>query len=176
MRLQRKEFTKRFLRRNCTSEKSVWTKKHYILDVKCQCEIDNVTIQAVIVKSWLWWAWWRHEMETFSALLAFCAGNAPVHGEFPAQRPVTRSFDVLSDLRPNKRLSKQLWGWWSETLYDVIVMGKVWILVTYKCVPVRISICLGSNAVDSNFFTACASMQAQYLGGNSKSSNLAIKM
>ena len=28
-------------------------------------------------------------------------------GEFPAQRPVTRSFDVFFDLCPNKRLSKQ---------------------------------------------------------------------
>ena len=27
--------------------------------------------------------------------------------EFPAQRPVTRSFDVFFDLRLNKRLSKQ---------------------------------------------------------------------
>ena len=27
-------------------------------------------------------------------------------GDFPAQRPVTRSFDVFFDLRPNKRLSK----------------------------------------------------------------------
>ena len=36
-------------------------------------------------------------------------------GEFPAQRPVTRRFDVFFDLRPNKRLSKQLWGWWFET-------------------------------------------------------------
>ena len=34
-------------------------------------------------------------METFSALLAICAGNSPVTGEFPAQRPVTRSFDVF---------------------------------------------------------------------------------
>ena len=33
-------------------------------------------------------------METFSALLAICAGNSPVIGEFPAQRPVTRSFDI----------------------------------------------------------------------------------
>ena len=39
--------------------------------------------------------WWRHQMETFSALLAICAGNSPVPGEFPTQRPVTRSFDVL---------------------------------------------------------------------------------
>ena len=59
--------------------------------------------------------WWRHEMETFSALLAISAGNSPVPGEFPAQRPVMRSFDVLFDLRLNKRLSKQSWGWWFQT-------------------------------------------------------------
>ena len=37
-------------------------------------------------------------METFSALLAICAGNSPVPGEFLAQRPATRSFDVFFDL------------------------------------------------------------------------------
>ena len=46
--------------------------------------------------------------------LAICAGNSPVTGKFPAQRPVTHSFDVFFDLRLNKRLSKQLWGWWLE--------------------------------------------------------------
>ena len=51
--------------------------------------------------------WWRHQMETFSTLLAICAGNSPGTGEFPAQRPVTRSFDVFFDLHLNKRLSKQ---------------------------------------------------------------------
>ena len=45
-----------------------------------------------------------------------CAGNSPVTGEFPIQRPVTRSFVVYFDLRPNKRLSKQSRGWWFETL------------------------------------------------------------
>ena len=55
-------------------------------------------------------------METFSALLAICAGNSPVAGELPAQRPVTRSFDVFFDLRLNKRLSIQSWDWWFETL------------------------------------------------------------
>ena len=59
--------------------------------------------------------WWRHQMETFSALLAICVENSPVSGEFPAQRPVTRSFDVFFDLRLNKRLSKHPWGWWIET-------------------------------------------------------------
>ena len=53
-------------------------------------------------------------METFSALLALCAGNSPGTGEFPSQRPVTRGFDVFVDLRPNKRLSKQSRGWWFE--------------------------------------------------------------
>ena len=46
-------------------------------------------------------------MDTFSAL--------PITGEFPAQRPVTRSFDIFFDLRLNKRLSKQWWGRWFET-------------------------------------------------------------
>ena len=49
------------------------------------------------------------------ALLAICVGNSPVTGEFPAQRPVTRSVDVFFDLRLNERLSKQWWGWWFET-------------------------------------------------------------
>ena len=60
--------------------------------------------------------WWRHQMETFFALLAICAGNSPVPGDFPTQRPVTRSFNVFVDLRLNKRWRKQSWGWWLETL------------------------------------------------------------
>ena len=35
-------------------------------------------------------AWWRHQMETFSALLALCAGNSPVTGQFPSQRSMSR--------------------------------------------------------------------------------------
>ena len=69
--------------------------------------------------------WCRHQMETFSALLAICAGNSPVPSEFSTQRPVTRSFDIFFDLRLNERLSKQWWDWWFETLsphYDVTVM------------------------------------------------------
>ena len=52
---------------------------------------------------------------TFSALLAICAGNSPVSGDFPAQRPVTRSFGVFFDLRLYKLLRKQWRGWWFET-------------------------------------------------------------
>ena len=40
-------------------------------------------------------------METFYALLAICAGNSSVPGDFPTQRPVTRGFDVFFDLRLN---------------------------------------------------------------------------
>ena len=60
--------------------------------------------------------WWRHQMETLSALLAICTGNSPVPGEFPSHRPMTRSFHVFFDLRLNKSLSKESWGWWFETL------------------------------------------------------------
>ena len=41
-------------------------------------------------------SWWRHQMGTFSELLALCAGNSPVTGEFPSQRPVPRGFDLFS--------------------------------------------------------------------------------
>ena len=57
-------------------------------------------------------SWWRHQMEKFSALLAFCSGNSPVTGEILA---VTRSFDVFFDMRLNKQLSKQSWGSWFDT-------------------------------------------------------------
>ena len=73
---------------------------------------DSICLHKLSVEKRLW----RHQMETFSALLAICAGNSPVIREFPAQRPVTRSFDDFFDLGLNKRLSKQSWGWWFETL------------------------------------------------------------
>ena len=64
-------------------------------------------------------------METFSALLAVCAGNSPVPSEFPAQRPVPWSFAVFFDLRLNKRLSKHREAGdlrCYHAHYDVIVM------------------------------------------------------
>ena len=42
-------------------------------------------------------------------------GEFTGHGEFPSQKPVTRSFDVFVGLRLNKRSSKQSLGWWFET-------------------------------------------------------------
>ena len=71
-----------------------------VVESKCQHDLGLHKIELT---------WWRHQM-------AICAGNSPVPGEFPSQRPVTRSFDVFFDLRLNIRLSKQSWGWWFETL------------------------------------------------------------
>ena len=92
----------------------------YIEGLAQNC-INSSTLAVTAV---LYWAlnmrysksWWRHQMETFSALLDVCAGNSLVTGEFSTQRPVTRSFDVFFDLRLNKWLSKQSWGWWFDTL------------------------------------------------------------
>ena len=78
--------------------------------------------------------WWRHQMETFSALLAICVGNSPVPGEFPAQRLVTQSFDVFFDLRLNQRLSKQSWGWWFKMLPCPLWRhcNECWIIVNWN--------------------------------------------
>ena len=45
-----------------------------------------------------YWSRWRHQMETFSMLLALCEGIPLVTGEFHSQRPVTQNFDVFFDL------------------------------------------------------------------------------
>ena len=101
-------------------------------------------------------AWWCHQMETFYMLLALCVGNSPVTGEFPAQRPVTRSFGVFFDLHLNKRSSKQSWGWQFEmpcAHYEVIVItriffftgGQFWpsgIVVACVCVYASIHLCV----------------------------------
>ena len=74
------------------------------------------------------WPWWRHQMETFSALLAICAGNSPVPSEFPTQRPVTLS--LMFSL-----ICARINGWvnngeagdlrWHRAHYDIIVMRHV---------------------------------------------------
>ena len=86
---------------DCHEENFRWWQNWYRDDSRdyVQDRLQNVGFLAPAT-------WWRHPMETFSALLAICAGNSPVTGEFPPQRPVTQSFDVFFDLCLNKRLSK----------------------------------------------------------------------
>ena len=57
---------------------------------------------------------WKH----FPCYWPFVRGihRSPVNSPPKCHPAVTRSFDVFFDLHPNKRLSKQWWGWWSETL------------------------------------------------------------
>ena len=105
-----------------------------------------------------WISWWRHQMETFSALLAICAGNSPVSGEFPAQRPVTRSFDVFFDVRLIKRLSKHSRGWWFGTLSHPLwrhrkyTSKKLWNVNIHPCPSMPM---LGKG-VKINFAPICA--------------------
>ena len=63
----------------------------------CSVSISRAIVPVVKFSFWLRFhnTWWRHQMETFSALLAICAGNSPVTGEFPSQRPVTRMFSLI---------------------------------------------------------------------------------
>ena len=58
--------------------------------------------------------WWRHQMETFSALLALYAENSPVPVN-STHKGQWRGPLMFFYLRPNKRLIKQPWGWWFET-------------------------------------------------------------
>ena len=62
--------------------------------------------------------WFSYPMMTSSNGDIFRV-TGPLCGEFefPAQRPVTRSFDVFFDLRLIKRLSKHSRGWWFKTLW-----------------------------------------------------------
>ena len=62
-------------------------------------------------------SWRRHQMETYSVLLAICDGNPPVTGGFPSQMPVTRSFDVFFNVLQNTLLSIQSRYRWFETLW-----------------------------------------------------------
>ena len=116
----------------CVRTRAIWTHlgvsghARTLVTAFCICaQLCTIicTIQLAFVHIWNTddyqhiFTWWRHQMETFSALLAICAGNSSVAGEFPAQRPVMRSFDVFFDLRTNKRLSKQWRGWWFETTW-----------------------------------------------------------
>ena len=68
--------------------------------------IERTNVDLVYRRFIFFTKWWRHQMETFSALLAICVGNSPVTGKFPSQRPVTQSFDVFFDLHLNKWLCK----------------------------------------------------------------------
>ena len=80
---------------------------YFLLNIDCaQAQMSHFQSKGMMASS----NW------NISALLAFGTGNSPVTGEFPSQRPETRSFDVFFDLRLNRQFSKQLRRKWFETL------------------------------------------------------------
>ena len=81
----------------------------YIYIWKCRLQNGGNFVQSTMSN------WRRDQMETFSALLALSAGNSSITSDFPAQRPMTRIFDVFFHLCLNKRQSKPSWGWWFDT-------------------------------------------------------------
>ena len=131
---------------------SIWIESILTTIIKCTlyvfisqkfCSVENKSYYYYhhYMPRCLYIPWWRHQMEIFSALLAICAGNSPVPGEFPAQRPVTRSFGVFFDLRLNQRLSKQSLGWWFDS-----------IMRSLQCMaPGRGETCSGTNEVTPQY-------------------------
>ena len=83
-------------------------------------------------------AWWRHQMETFSGLLALCAGNSPVTREFPSQMPVTRSFDIFFDVRLDKRSSTLSMRRWFETPFCSIGRHCNDVALSFKVAPLSL--------------------------------------
>ena len=99
-----------FLKNNIFTNDSIATfaqSKKFLTFVNFHQITFYFTCHIQMLPSKLLYSWWRHQMEAFLALLSICTGNSPVTGEFSAQRPVKRSFDVFFDLLLNKWLSKQ---------------------------------------------------------------------
>ena len=93
-----------------------------------------------------------NQIEAFSALLALCAGNSPVTGEFPTQRPVTRCVGVFFGLRLNQQLSKQwrrrwfeIWGlgvgeWWIGEFHGLSLLCIIYYHTCNKLLITKLSL------------------------------------
>ena len=80
--------------------------------------------------------WWRHQMETFSGLLALCAENSPVTGEWTIlikliachlfSKPLPEVIVLLLNL-------KWITAWEFQTKYSYFVSGKcIWKWRVYR--------------------------------------------
>ena len=81
-------------------------------------------------------AWWRHQMEAFSALLAICAGNSSVPGEFPAQRPVTlpRNWPFVRGIHRSPVNSPHKGQWrWALVFSVICVWINGWVNIREVC-------------------------------------------
>ena len=92
-------------------------------------------------------------METFSALLALFAGNSPVTDDFPAQRPVTRSFDVFFEPTVEQTMETPV-IWDAIALIEVIVMANdvctsIWVSFPRKMHCQKIRYICRSSVIDN---------------------------
>ena len=103
-----------------------------ILRHRCQASVQNWLRTCLCISTYHQHAqqggWWtgRQHVGTKCLMIMMTSSNGNIScvsgllwgefpGEFPPQKPVTRSFDGYFDPRPSKWLSKQSWGWWFET-------------------------------------------------------------
>ena len=70
--------------------------------------------------------WWRHQMGTFSAILALCAGNSSVTGEFPSQRLVASLMSLTVSLVTTSRI---------QQCFNVVTISCIYkmLLFLYHC-------------------------------------------
>ena len=92
----------------------------YIYISVCVCEVYKVTNHYKLYPNTnfmltLWVVLDIHSVTACLSVKCCIQDQVQVTGEFPSQRPVMGSFDVLFDLCLNKQLSKQSRGWWFET-------------------------------------------------------------
>ena len=82
-------------------------------------------------------SWWRHQMETFSALLVLCAGNSPVTGEFPHKGQWRRAltFSSICAWITDWVINRETGDLRSyRAYYDVIVMWRIFASVNWAMI------------------------------------------
>ena len=69
---------------------------------------------------------WRHQMETFSPLLALCERNPPATSDFYSQKSVTRNFDVFFDLHQNTEQTAE------KTIETLVIWHAIALIMTSR--------------------------------------------
>ena len=129
----RKQFTKTLLHQHVDHRRVIDLYAH-LSSLAWQATIESALYQSPLINTWImsslilqsWASFTDTRFTVCWSMMTSSNGNifrvtGPLcgeftgPGEFPTQRTVTRSFDVFFDLRLNKWLSKQPWGWWLET-------------------------------------------------------------
>ena len=108
-------------------------------------------------------------METFSALLDICAGNSPATDEFPAQRPVTRSFDVFFDLCLNGEAGdfRRRRAHYNVTVMWALVRVMAWHLTYYwlQCLSTKYEIPMLLKRKSPKKYGTCKAIEGHYRAG-----------